>query len=165
MLKEKNIYKMKESDFRKLNLVYKENTKIISDDGTIYWKPKKLLINDMLDKNIPFWKENHLDKLPVIICTHSLLNDKKLEILIKTFNNPILNNIPDDEYKEILKFGQESFLDKYYCKTSSSILFYPSFNENHSCRIKDKFYLICADEEVIVRKKEIDKIYLIEIGK
>lgn len=166
-----NIVNITKTDFLKLDLSYQEEEKVKLDERSHAYIPVTKSVKKLFEENLDFWKE-HCNGKPLLFVTHKkLTEEEKKEVKgLEKYADSI--NMPEPKKTEFIEnqkkldvFNEESFLIKYYCETPSTILFYPACDIENSCFERGVFFFNCAGEEIIVSKKEIDTIYLIDLEK
>lgn len=151
-----------ESELRKLNLTFEENTKINYDNGH-RWEPREYNLNDILDENIQYWKDTFHGEggkglLKIMIAFHTQE--------FKSYNE-WQSNIPEPYRTEanynIDRFSYCSFRIKYYTPVASEIVYYPMYQTRTSN--KNYYYITCCGEIIRLPKDEVDKVYIVTLGR
>jgi len=159
-------------DFKKLNLIGYRNTKVyfnekgfetIEEKSNSYkFLMRPLSINDELDKNIKYCKENNWNKIAIAI--HVEPSEEEIEEGMKSFTFDTKTckrrNLNRDEAYEFALLDA-SYLDKFMNRFSGHQTFQIGCGIDHIYSNRDYWY--ATEDYWKVKKKETKAIYLIHL--
>lgn len=147
-------------DFKRLNLVGYRNTRVEVDEKSYRMEMLPLNLNDLVEENLEFCKENNYHTIAVAIHTDPAEEDIVRNMNYYTFDQNGRRQYNREEAYKLALFDC-SYLDKFMNRFSGHQTFQIGCGIEHIYINRDWYYI--KDDYWQVRKKETKAIYLIHL--